>query len=178
VCPIRAEAHALPFAQGFFDAVVSIDAYQYFGTDQLYLNYLAGFVRPGGRIGIAVPGLATAIGDRVPAHLLEPQRNGKRFWEDECWSFCTVDAWRELWRRSSRVSDVRVVLQPEGWRHWRDFERAIELSGKGHFPSDAEAIERDAGRTLGFVRAVATRTESGGENLYEPGLGFKVGVDK
>jgi hypothetical protein len=26
---------ALPFAEGCFDAVVSIDAYQYFGTDAL-----------------------------------------------------------------------------------------------------------------------------------------------
>jgi cyclopropane fatty-acyl-phospholipid synthase-like methyltransferase len=35
ICPLRAEAHALPFAEGFFDVVVSVDAYQYFGTDVL-----------------------------------------------------------------------------------------------------------------------------------------------
>ena len=39
VCPVKAEAHALPFAHGFFDAIVSVDSYQYFGTDQLYLGY-------------------------------------------------------------------------------------------------------------------------------------------
>lgn len=38
VFPIGAEAHALPFAAGFFDAMVSIDAYHYFGTDDLYLE--------------------------------------------------------------------------------------------------------------------------------------------
>lgn len=32
VCPLKGEAHALPFARGYFDAIVSIDAYQYFGT--------------------------------------------------------------------------------------------------------------------------------------------------
>ena len=47
-----------------------------------------------------------------------------------------------------------------------DFERAIERAGKAHFPSDAEALERDAGRYLGFVRALATRTDAAGENLY------------
>ena len=41
VYPIHAEAHALPFAEGFFDALVSVDAYHYFGTDDLYLGYLA-----------------------------------------------------------------------------------------------------------------------------------------
>src|SRR4051812_18838773 len=50
VVPIHAEAHALPFANSFFDAVVSVDAYHYFGTDQLYLPALAELVRPGGRI--------------------------------------------------------------------------------------------------------------------------------
>ena len=30
--PLRAEAHRLPFAHGFFDAVVSVDAFHYFGT--------------------------------------------------------------------------------------------------------------------------------------------------
>jgi SAM-dependent methyltransferase len=177
VCPVRAEAHALPFAQGYFDAVVSIDAYQYFGTDVLYLNYLSGFVRPGGRIGIVAPGLTTDIGQTVPPHLLEPQKSGKRFWEDECWCFLTAAAWAELWRRCPRVEDVQVDLQPDGWRHWRDLERALELSGRGRFPSDAEALDRDAGRTIGFVRAVATRSEARGENLYEPGLGLKAGVD-
>ena len=35
VFPIHAEAHDLPFADGFFDALVSMDAYHYFGTDDL-----------------------------------------------------------------------------------------------------------------------------------------------
>jgi len=120
VCPLRAEAHALPFAKGYFDAV---------------------------------------------------------FWEEECWSFRTAASWRQLWGRSSRVRDVRVDTQSDGWRHWRDFERALELSGKNRFPSDAEALERDAGQTIGFVRAVATRTEAPCENLYESGLGVRFGVD-
>ena len=61
VCPMRAEAHALPFAAGFFDAIVSIDAFQYFGTDVLYLDYLARFLRPGGLLGVVVPGLRSAV---------------------------------------------------------------------------------------------------------------------
>src|SRR5438874_10695018 len=44
VFPIRADARSLPFADGFFDAVLALDSYFYFGTDDLYLNYLARFV--------------------------------------------------------------------------------------------------------------------------------------
>lgn len=178
VCPLRSEAHALPFASGFFDAVVSADAWQYFGTDVLYLPYLARFVRPEGQIGMVVPGLMQPFADQVPEHLLRPQANGSVFWEDECVSFKTADWWRELWQSTNRVTDVRTAAQPEGWRHWRDFERAVEASGKGLFPSVAESLERDSGRYIGFVRAAARRSSTRGENLYDPAIGLQAGADR
>ena len=69
VVPIHADARSLPFAPGFFDAVVSIDSFPYYGTDDLYLNYLARFVRPGGQIAIAGAGLVAEVERPVPAHL-------------------------------------------------------------------------------------------------------------
>jgi hypothetical protein len=66
---------------------------------------------------------------------------------------------------------------PDGWRHWRDFERALELAGKNIFPSDAEALEADRGEYIGFIRAVARRTSAEGENLYDPCVGVRHGVD-
>jgi SAM-dependent methyltransferase len=57
VHPIHADAHSLPFADGFFDAIVSLDAFHYFGTDALYLAYCVDFLRPGGSLGIVAPGL-------------------------------------------------------------------------------------------------------------------------
>src|SRR5664279_3130993 len=39
VFPLHADARSLPFAAGFFDTIVCVDSYYYFGTDDLYLNY-------------------------------------------------------------------------------------------------------------------------------------------
>jgi len=36
VFPIHADARELPFAEEFFDAIICVDAYIYFGTDDLY----------------------------------------------------------------------------------------------------------------------------------------------
>jgi cyclopropane fatty-acyl-phospholipid synthase-like methyltransferase len=152
VCPLRAEAHALPFAAGYFDAVVSVDAYTYFGTDDLYLAYLTRFLKPGGVVGIVVPGLTHDFDGPVPEYLMQPQANGKRFWEDECRCFHTAEWWAEHFGRSGKVRVQFADALPEGWRHWRDFERAVELSGKGVFPSDAEALDRDSGQHIGLVR--------------------------
>src|SRR5438128_5626923 len=57
VFPIHADARSLPFANGFFDAITSIDSFGYYGTDDLYLDYLARFLKPGGQLGIASAGL-------------------------------------------------------------------------------------------------------------------------
>lgn len=57
VFPIHSDARALPFATEFFDAIISIDSFFYYGTDDLYLNNLARFLKPGGQLAIAGAGL-------------------------------------------------------------------------------------------------------------------------
>ena len=70
--PIHADARSLPFAADFFDAVVSIDFLVYYGTDDLYLNYLTRFVKPGGQMGIAAAIWATF------ASLVDDEQNRNR----------------------------------------------------------------------------------------------------
>ncbi len=60
VFPIHADARSLPFANQFFDAIISIDAFPYFGTDFHYLSYLARFVKPAGAIAICCAALRTS----------------------------------------------------------------------------------------------------------------------
>ncbi len=171
VYPMRVEAHSLPFAQEFFDVIVSVDAYQYFGTDELYLAYLSRFLRPKGQIGIVVPGLMQPFEVEIPSHLMQKQSNGHRFWEDDCISFKTAAWWRELWERSNRVEVSLVDTQKDGWRYWRDFEIDLVKTGKNIFPSDDEVLHADQGRYLGFVRAVGMRRENAcGLNLYDPNV--------
>ena len=55
VIPLKAEAHALPFAEDFFDAVISIDSYHYFGLEREYLGkHLLPLVKRGGLILLVV----------------------------------------------------------------------------------------------------------------------------
>lgn len=171
VFPVRVEAHALPFAAGFFDAVISVDAYQYFGTDRLYLGYISRFLKPRGQIGVVVPGLMQPFDGPVPAHLMQPQANGVAFWEDECQSFLTMDEWRRIWECSGRISLLLADEMPEGWKLWRDFEEVLERSGKNRFPSVTEALDQDQGRYLGFFRLAGIRKNvKDFPNLYDPGI--------
>jgi len=118
VYPIHAEAHELPYAGEFFDAIVCVDSYQYYGTDDLYLKYFQSFIRPGGQIGIVVAGLVRDFEGPVPEHLARPRKDGGVFWADECRCFNTARWWRNLWARTTLI-DVEVAdVQPDGWRLW------------------------------------------------------------
>jgi cyclopropane fatty-acyl-phospholipid synthase-like methyltransferase len=68
VLPLRVQAHDLSFGDESFDAIVSVDAYHYFGTGELYLSRCAQMLRPRGRIGVVVPGLAAEL-ETLPPRL-------------------------------------------------------------------------------------------------------------
>jgi cyclopropane fatty-acyl-phospholipid synthase-like methyltransferase len=157
VYPIHAEAHDLPYAEGFFDAIVSLDSYQYYGTDDLYLSYFHKFLRPGGQIGIVVPGLAQEIERKVPEHLTRPRKDGTTFWVDECWCFHTADWWQKHWEKMSVVNDVEADYLPDGVKHWIQYENACEEAGTLIFPSEVPTLEADGGRYLALIRVVARK---------------------
>ncbi len=158
VFPIHAEAHALPYADEFFDAVVSLDSYHYFGTDDMYLREFIRFLRPGGQIGIVVPGLMREFEGGVPEHLTRTQPSGGRFWDPSaCFTFHTVEWWRKHWEQTELVTVERADMMPEGWRDWLRFEQAKDAAGMGGCEEELLAVQADQGRYLGFVRLVARR---------------------
>ena len=107
VFPIHAEAHALPFAAGFFDALLSLDAYHYFGTDDLYLGYYSQFVQAGGQIGMVAPGLLHESTDGLPEHLVP-------YWSWDFWSFHSSDWWRNHWEKTDKVEVALADSIPDG----------------------------------------------------------------
>jgi cyclopropane fatty-acyl-phospholipid synthase-like methyltransferase len=154
VTPIHAEAHTLPFAAGFFDAIISIDAYQYFGTADLYLGYLLDFLKPGGQLGIVVPGTTRELGEEIPEALA-------RFWE---WEFCCWHGpawWRTHWAKTRKITVDHAELIEEGWRDWLQFNDAIAPYVEGWWVEEVatthEMLSIDQGTELGFVRVVATK---------------------
>jgi len=154
ICPIRTEARALPYAAGFFDAVISVDSYQYYGTDDLYLGYISRFVRDGGAIGLVMPGMTREI-DEPPEHLTRPREGGKAFWDPaECRCFHTLDWWVRHVSGTGLVTVEDAWYVEDGWKLWRDWEIIRDGGGFTGFPSEAPAIEEDRGRYLGFVSLV------------------------
>jgi cyclopropane fatty-acyl-phospholipid synthase-like methyltransferase len=146
VFPISADARSLPFARDFFDAIVSIDSFFYYGTDDLYLNYLARFVKPGGQVAIAGAALMEELDRGLPTHLAE-------WWTQDLWCLHSAAWWRRHWERTGIVEVEVADAMPDGWQAWLEWHRTA-------FPrnsTEIKAVEADAGRNLGYARAVARR---------------------
>jgi len=146
VVPIHADARALPFASEFFDAIVSIDSFPYYGTDDTYLPSLVRLLRAGGQIAIAGAALTREIDGGVPEHLRE-------WWTPDVWMLHSADWWRRHWEKSG-VVDVDVAdTMDDGWQLWLDWQKAVAP----HNAPEISALEADRGRYLGYCRVVAHR---------------------
>jgi SAM-dependent methyltransferase len=151
VFPIHAEARSLPYADEFFDAIVSLDSYHYFGTDVHYLEfYILKLLKRGGRIGIVSPASPKQIPQPMPEHL------------DEEWYWMnSVDWWHHNWQRYPELQVEFIEPLPEGWDLWVRWHEFLQASGRARNPDGSAdelgQLRADGGRYLGFVRMVARR---------------------
>jgi SAM-dependent methyltransferase len=152
VYPVHAEAHDLPFAEKFFDLIVSVDAYHYFGTDDLYLGYITKFLSDEGQIGIVSPALREEMAGESPEHL-------RPFWSWEFCSFHSADWWRRHWAKTGRVTVEAAEFSKDGWRDWLRWIELVEPDleegwMKQSYQKEAQMLRADAGKCLGFVELV------------------------
>lgn len=108
VFPLRVDARQLPFPRAFFDAVIAIDSFLYFGTDDRYLSYVAEFIKPGGHVGIVDIGLSRELGSaaEAPEHLRAEYAGH--------WSYVhTVDWWKRHWEKTGVVDVEHAAWLPE-----------------------------------------------------------------
>jgi SAM-dependent methyltransferase len=158
VFPHRGEAHTLPFARGYFDAIVSLDAYHYFGTDEKYLSYCSSFLRPGGAISIICPGNSEDL------HVLpEDQRHNFNDTTDvsDFFTWHSPSWWRTLWSHCGMIRVTTAEILDGGWDLWHRWaEASAAWVGKQNVQDtvDGGFLLPQSGRTLGFVCVAGVRS--------------------
>ncbi len=116
IIPVKADAADLPFEKEFFDAVVSTDSYNYFGRDPRYLDEkLLPFVKSGGYLYIAIPGMKKDLHDALPPELLLS-------WTPEQLDYLhDADYWRKITgqcRGAEVLSVQEMESNEEVWADW------------------------------------------------------------
>ena len=149
IIPVHADAYSLPYADGFFDAVVSFDSYHYFGTNERYLlDYLARLVKTDGIISFASPGFTHELSDAEVEEL-------KPYWYcGKLLTFHSNQWWRNLWERSLVVDvldSFDLSCNNEAWEDWINSPNPIGRNDKPFY---------DNVKQLATVAVIARRNTS------------------
>ena len=150
VFPLAIDARHLPFPSAFFDIVVSVDAYYYFGSDDFYAKHIAKLIKPDGYLGLVGGGLHEEWPtlDAIPTHL-------KNWWIPDHWAIHSGPWWADHLRRSACYDIEASDVMPEGWRHWLLWQKWAYP----HNTKEIDALQTDAGRNLGYWRVVGRRND-------------------
>ena len=145
IIPVKADAMALPFAAEFFDAVVTTDSYNYFGRGPAYLDEkLLPFVKSGGYIYIAIPGMKRDCHDRLPTELLLS-------WTPEQLAYMhDVAYWTDMVHQCKGAEVIAVEEMESNEEVWADWLKQENEYAVG----DRKAIEAGGGKYLNFIQIV------------------------
>lgn len=145
IIPVKADATALPFEKEFFDAVISTDSYNYFGRDETYLDEkLLPFVKKGGFVYIAIPGMKKDCHENLPPELLLS-------WTPEQLAYMRdVHYWRKTVGRSRDAEVVTVEEMESNEEVWADWLKQENEYAVG----DRKSMEAGGGKYLNFIKIV------------------------
>ena len=152
VAAVRADVRELPFGDGEFDAIVCIDAFEYFGTDVHLLPGLLRVLRPGGAIAISTPALAMDPYRQTPPGAVTAVVG----WEAAAWH--APHWWRRHWQLTGLVTEVSARLQPGSRDDWIVWARASGEDEGGPLLSMLTALGADE---IGFALVSAVKAPVG-----------------
>lgn len=145
IIPIQGDALHMPFAEEFFDTIVSVDTYHYFGCgEKVFAEKILPFLKKGGYALIVVPGLKRKPEGEMKVLMDE--------WATEdAYMFQTKEWWRaHIKQACDEQIDVRVYESANFdlvWKEWID-------SGHEYGIRDAEYLEKGLKEILNFVMLV------------------------
>ena len=145
--PVSVDAtKGLPFAHRYFDVLFSVDSYHYFGDTEEMLPALIPFVKKGGYMAVAIPGLKFEFGENVPDEM-------KPWWSDVeiARTIRSLDWWKDLWSKADGIEivDIREMdCCKQAWDEWLT----------GYIPEAAEDIpmmEAEGGKYFNLIQMIA-----------------------
>lgn len=145
IIPVKSDATNLQFEKEFFDSIVSIDSYNYFGRDENYLdNKLLPYLKKGGYVYISIPGMKKDCHDNLPQELLLS-------WTPEQLEYMHDISW---WKNIiSKSQDCEIVAieemqsNKEVWDDWLKQENEYAIN-------DRKSMSAGAGKYLNFISIV------------------------
>ena len=148
IIPIHADAQDMPFAEEFFDAVVSVDAYHYVGNnDTFFPEKVRPLLKKDGIAAIAVPGMKYEVHENIPEEM-------KPYWEEEALAMWhSIEWWRPKFEKgldNLRIWEMSCFSQ--AWKDWLGTDNPYAAE-------DRKMLQADGGRYMNLIGIVGTRSK-------------------
>lgn len=145
ILAVKADATDLKFEEEFFDAVICIDSYNYFGRDEKYLDdKLLPYVKKGGFIYLAITGMKKDCHDNIPKELLLS-------WTSEQLDYIhDIEYWKNIMSKSNNskiISIYEMKSNEECWNDWIKCDNEYSIN-------DRKSIEAGALKYLNFIAVI------------------------
>jgi cyclopropane fatty-acyl-phospholipid synthase-like methyltransferase len=146
IIPIHADVHDLPYADGYFDAIICIDSYPYYGAKEGFVGrYLSPLVKKGGFIAVATPGLQKDLKDGIVPSELVP------FWEEDM-NFYSLDWWKKLWSNEDTITITHgksMSCHQQAWEDWLQCDNPYAVR-------DIDMMKAENGKYFDTIEIIAT----------------------
>ena len=147
IIPIHADANNLPYAHEYFDAIVSIDAYHYFGAKKgVFEEKILPFLKKEGVLVAAMPGLKEELNEEQAEAMLDWFEGNY----DDLDTFHSRKWWLELFKNDDEyevVLDFDLDCFDDAWNDWF-------ASGHEYGIKDKRYFDRGLGEYLTFIGLV------------------------
>lgn len=139
IIPLNCSAEKMPFAENYFDMIVSVDSYHYFGLEKDFFKYnIKPLLKENGEIYIAVPGLKDDY-EKVPVNLEH------HISEDDFKFFKSINHWENLLKKDLKEITVQEMkCFDEAWQSWLICDNPYTVE-------DIELLKADNGKYLNLI---------------------------
>lgn len=139
--PLQLDALRLPFAEDFFDAVISIDSYHYFGNNDTYFTrVLRSVLKKDAIVAIAFPSMKYELYQNIPEEM-------KTLWDDEALEMWhSIEWWKpkfEPYLKDFQIGEMECFDQ--AWQDWLSCDNPYAVE-------DRVMIATDNGRYMNLIK--------------------------
>ncbi|MDL2237468.1 methyltransferase domain-containing protein [Christensenellaceae bacterium OttesenSCG-928-K19] len=147
--PIHADATDLPYADEYFDAIISVDSYHYYGREERFMDEkIASLVKPGGIIALVLPGLKEEF-SVIPEEF-------KPYWDndDVLATMHSLPWWQSLLCKSRSIT-VDTIAEMAGFDEcWADW---LACTDNEYAVTDKIVMDKGAGKYMNLIKVIARK---------------------
>jgi SAM-dependent methyltransferase len=158
IIPMTLDAtQPLPFAKGYFDVIFSVGAYNIFGDTEEMLPNIISYVKKGGYIAVAFPGLKYEFGDNVPQEM-------QPFWEvpEVAKTAHGIEWWKNLFGKAKGIEIINISEMACHDIAWEEYIASIDPDSEDKWTLEMKASEN--GKYFNTIQLIGMREETNEQN--------------